>query len=797
MTDTAPLKLPELLLPAGGFDSAIAAIEGGADALYLGFADFSARKQARNFDKTEYRRLHRLAREKGIRLYAALNTVILQDEFEGASALLSFLGRFPPDAVIVQDWGLARLIKERHPGIAIHASTQSAVQGSAAARIARELGASRIVLPRETSLAEMARLRQAEPGLEYETFVHGALCYSFSGLCLASGLVLGRSGNRGECAQLCRSHYGAEVPAAGSQATGNGLAGRSGHWFSCRDLDLGERVGELAAVGISSLKVEGRMKSPEYCFAVASLYRGLLDRLSGTGPNDEEIAARREAARIAFARSPTEAWITERGGASLIDAAYPGHRGASAGRIVSNSRGRLVVDLDGPLGLRDGLLGFERGDPSRPLRFPVLELRDARSGREIVRARAGSRVGLLAESEGQPCTELRPGDELRRISSRELDRKDPSPEEYDMAREELPLKLRFSAAGLAAELVLPHFGGQTVQVEPGLPLPLDLAKTAGGLSRALSLFGESGDADFLLVPTVDPDATVELPPGPDGSPRSCSVSELFIPPSMLKREKNRIYTRCAELVAEAENACSSGSYAASRMPSDHSLSHDNLVQDAPPDRPPRAALVFPRAELASGMPFATARDLAAGTALPSWGGRSWLPLAPLVLDRDGYGLLVQKRVVALLESGQSLVIGLGALHHFPIARALRALCPDAEGRLAFFLDINLYVANDLAFASLSSLVPGVEFAYRYLEFESELEKWDRAFLAPVGPDFEPPLFQSLGCVLKHHVERGTCPIACGKSWSSVLVDRDRRHRVIVEDCVTTLFRIGRIDGRSP
>ena len=179
------------------------------------------------------------------------------------------------------------------------------------------------------------------------------------------------------------------------------------------------------------------------------------------------------------------------------------------------------------------------------------------------------------------------------------------------------------------------------------------------------------------------------------------------------------------------------------------------------------------------------------------GGRSWLPLAPLVLDRDGYGLLVQKRVVALLESGQSLVIGLGALHHFAIVRALRSLCSDANGRLAFFLDINLYIASDLAFSSLSSLLPGVEFAYRYLEFESELEKWDRDFLAPIGPEFEPPLFQSLGCVLKHHIERGTCPSPCDKDWSSILADRDRRYRVIVEDCVTTLFRIGRTAGRGP
>lgn len=775
-------SLPELLLPAGGFDSAIAAIEGGADALYLGFADFSARKQAKNFDRLEYRRLHRLARERGVRLYAALNTVILQDELEGAAGLLAFLGRFPPDAVIVQDWGLARLIKDRHSGIAIHASTQAAVQGVAAARIARELGASRIVLPRETSLAEMARLREEEPGLEYETFVHGALCYSFSGLCLASGLVLGRSANRGECAQLCRSYYSAEDRGAESAASSGAaaLSGRTGYWFSCRDLDLGDRIGELAAAGISSLKVEGRMKSPEYCYAVASLYRGLLDRLAGAAgaPDDDEVAARREAARIAFSRSRTEGWLAERGGSELIDADYPGHRGVSAGRIVSNDRGRLVVDLEGPLGLRDGLLGFEGGDPSRPVKFPVLELRDASSGRELFQARSGSRVWLLAESDKRPCAALRAGDELRRISARELDRKAPSPEEYEPAREELPTRLRFSALGLAAELSLPRLGSQICRIESAGAMPMDLAKSAGGLARALALFEESGEADFRLAPFFDADERIALPPGEGGSPRSCAVSELFVPPSALKREKNRLYAAVADFVAGAELAYALESAGAGGA----------APRAAPSAAPPRAALVFPRDGLPTGLPFALPRDLAGGAALPVWGGRAWLPLAPLVAEREAYARLVRARVAAALGSGASLAVGLGTLHHLALARELRAAFPEAAARLAFFLDFNFYIANGLAYSALSALVPGVEFAYRYLELEGGRAEGGLPSLVPVGPGFEPPLFQSLGCFLKHHLARGACPKDCGKSLSTVLSDRDRRYRVLVEDCVTLLFR---------
>jgi U32 family peptidase len=807
----SPAPSPELLLPAGGFDSAIAAIEGGADALYLGFAEFSARKQARNFDRLEYRRLHRFAREKGVRLYVTINTILLHGELEGAAALLAFLGRFPPDAVLVQDWGLAALIRDRHPGIAIHASTQAAVQGSAAARIARELGASRVVLPRETSLHEMARLHEEEPGIEYEAFVHGALCYSFSGLCLASGLVLGRSGNRGDCAQLCRSYYDAE--GFGREERGPRDSpderGRSGYWFSCRDLELGGRVGELAAAGICSFKVEGRMKSPEYCYAVARYYRGLIDRLKGAGPVDAELEARLRAARTTFSRSPTEGWLFERGGAALIDSAYPGHRGVSAGRIVQLSGVRLILDLSSDLGLHDGLLGFERGDQSRPQRFPALELRDSRSGRELVRAKAGARVEIEVRLEGGRAPDFRPGDELYRISSRELDRKAVSPEEFEPEREELGARLRAGTEGLGAELELPTFDGRRAlqpaetklaTIEAGGALPFDLAKSAGGFERALALFAQSGDADFRLIPSIEREAPVELHAGPDGTRPSCATADLFLPPSALKREKNRIYARAAQLVSEAELAYARESVAlretASSLPA-------GSKREEPTAAPPRAALVFPRDNLPSGMPFATPRDLVEGAALPQWGGRSWLPLAPLVADRDGYALLVRDRVRAALEGapgrsgGAAIVVGIGALHHFGIARDLMTEHPDSGDRLAFFLDFGLYVANDWAYASLASLLPRVEFAYRYIEAaelsldggESRGPRAPSAFLAPIGPGFEPPLFQSFGCFLKHHVLGGSCPEHCARSWSTALADRDRRYRILVEDCVTMLFRL--------
>ncbi len=752
-------RVPELLLPAGGFDAAVAAIEGGADALYLGFADFSARKQARNFDRLEYRRLLGLARARGIRLYAAINTVILDAELDAAAGLLAFLGRFPPDAVIVQDWGLARLIRARHPGIEIHASTQTATQGAAGLRIAAELGASRVVLPRETPLARIRKLREECPEVELETFVHGAHCYSYSGLCLASGLLLGRSGNRGECAQVCRSYYDAE-PA-------EGFAGGRGYWFSCRDLNLSERVAELAEAGVRSFKVEGRMKSPEYCFAVARLYRAAIDGLPA-----EELRLRAEAASIAFSREGTTGWLFGRGGERLIDAGFPGHRGSLAGRILKASGGRATVELSSSLGLRDGLLAFEGQDSAKPLQFSVTGLTDARSGRPLSSARPGDRVEL--DCPGSP----RAGSELRRISDRRMDRPAASPEEYPPATTALPLRLKLEGS-LSAELGLPSFDGRggtegVAPIEAGEPLKVEAARSPGGFIKALALFAEGGEADFRLVPRGGLE----------------ELADLFIPPSALKREKNRIYSRAAAILAERELEYARG------WPRDASLNASRPRGDTGErprvEAPPRARLAFPQELLPAGMPFATPRILREKLALPEFGGASWLPLAPLACEVEEYEELARARILAELSAGSTLFVGVSSTRQVALARRLVDEAGEGLPRLAFFLDVHLYVANRLALAAYDSLVPRLAFAYAYLEapFEPAIAALPGLPpLAPVGEGFTPPLFLSLGCLKKHHACGGSCPPDCGKRWAMKLADRDRRYAAIVEDCVSMLFRL--------
>ncbi|MBL8966140.1 MAG: U32 family peptidase [Spirochaetaceae bacterium] len=808
----------ELLLPAGGLEAGVAAFEGGADAVYLGFTEFSARKAARNFDRDGYRRILALARSTGRRIYVAINTVILEDELVPAVGLLAFLERFPPDAVIIQDWGLARLIRAGFPGLVLHASTQTAVQGLGAARLAKELGATRLVLPRETTIAELAALHAALPELEYEVFAHGALCYSFSGLCLASGRLLGRSGNRGECAQVCRSYYRAE--------SGPGVAGKSGYWFSCRDLSLEDELAPLVAAGAASLKIEGRMKSPEYAYAVARLYRGALDRLAGKpdAPSAEELELRREAARIAFARSPTRAYSRVPSGESLIDARYPGHLGVPAGRILKAERGRALLELASPLGLRDGLLALVPGeDPDalpEALAFGVTEIADAASGRRLVHAVSGGRVEIAA-----PLA-LRPGLELHRVSAREFDRRALSPDAYPFAVERIPGRLSIvpeaapmgnaEAAGAAPRgrirLELEPARGSALVLLDEETLGLERGKNPGGFRKSLALFAESGDADFRLELEFAPEA-LRL-----GS-ESIALADLFVPPSLLKKAKNRLYERASAALVAAERERAAAALdpeprGAAGHASPASPSAGAAVPGAPlgaPVVPPRGFLVFPHPELPSGQPFATPRLLAEGAALPEFAGIPYLPLAPLVADPAAYEKLVEERVRTELASGASLVVGLGGLHHAALARRLASLFP--EGRLSFFGDIHLYVANRHALAAWASIVPRLAFAYHYLEtspanLAAILADLQAADLAPEtgrglpllaglegspavagAPAFEPPLFLSKACLLRHHAAGGACPEPCGKRWSARLADRDRRYLAFVEDCISHLFRL--------
>ena len=249
----------ELLAPAGSFETALSAFESGADAVYLGLDVFSARAQAVNFSAAELSELMTYARAKGRKVYVTFNTLLTDTELEDAVERLAVLEEIAPDALIVQDIGVARVIRKHFPSLPIHASTQLVAHNLEGVLALKELGFTRVVLARELPIEDIRSIVK-RCGCEIEVFVHGALCYSISGLCLFSAMERRRSGNRGRCAYCCRLPY--------SDAYG----GRSLP-FSMKDLRLDDRLDALREAGVTSLKIEGRMKSSLYVSSVVKRYR--------------------------------------------------------------------------------------------------------------------------------------------------------------------------------------------------------------------------------------------------------------------------------------------------------------------------------------------------------------------------------------------------------------------------------------------------------------------------------------------------------------------------------------------
>lgn len=267
------MRKPELLSPAGSFASLEAAIEGGADAVYLGAHSFNARMRAENFSADDMSAALSLCSSYGVRSYVTLNTRLFDDELGDALRLAAELYEKGASALIVADMGLVRLIRRHIPSLEIHASTQLSGHSVADAKALFDAGFSRMVCQREISEKELSYLCENSP-VEIEMFIHGAHCVSFSGQCLMSAVLGGRSGNRGECAQPCRQPYYQN--------------GRRSYPLSLRDMCLAGHMTKIAASGVSSLKIEGRQKSPEYVLGVTKIYRRLLDEERDAAPDEVE-----------------------------------------------------------------------------------------------------------------------------------------------------------------------------------------------------------------------------------------------------------------------------------------------------------------------------------------------------------------------------------------------------------------------------------------------------------------------------------------------------------------------------
>lgn len=321
--------MAELLAPAGSPESLRAAVNAGADAVYIGGRSFGARAYADNPDEKELIAGIEFCHLRGRKLYLTVNTLLKEREL--TQQLYDYLLPYYQnglDGVIVQDFGVVRFIRKYFPGLAVHASTQMTVTSPEGARFLQEQGITRIVPARELSLREITEIIR-ETGIEVETFIHGAMCYSYSGQCLLSSMIGGRSGNRGRCAQPCR------LPYSVMEQTGR----RNGYLLSMRDMCTVDLLPDLIEAGIASFKIEGRMKRPEYTAGVVRIYRKYMDLYSKKGRDGFAVsdADRRELLDLYNRGGFSEGYYRQKNGPAMMAFDRPNHRGTEAARVTGKS----------------------------------------------------------------------------------------------------------------------------------------------------------------------------------------------------------------------------------------------------------------------------------------------------------------------------------------------------------------------------------------------------------------------------------------------------------------------------
>ena len=438
---------PELLAPAGSAEAYFAAVDAGADAVYLGLGKFNARERAENFNLEDLCRVRPHARARGVRLYLAMNTLLTEADLPEAVGLLHQVAPHAPDAIIVADLGLLRILHDFFPRIPVHVSTQAGCASAEAAEEFARLGASRVILERHLRLPEVGRIAARSP-VGVEIFVHGSLCYSYSGKCFFSSYLGGKSGNRGACVQPCRRLYG----------HGGGSAEAV---FSTRDLSLLPLLPEIVPLGIASLKIEGRMRGAEYVAGVVSAYRAALDGIRG-GKAKEGVA---EGMRILSGVIGRESTPGLTGGADPSEVAAggdTGNVGDPLGAVARLSGGWVFVPGSPPVGAGDRLRIQFREDGSGRA-FSAGGLRAADGGLHV-KVPFPVSVGDLLFRIGSPARA-----EFTRRARREMDAIPPEGARFAITASRKSVTLRASYGGGASREHSFRLAGEGGRVDPVPP----------------------------------------------------------------------------------------------------------------------------------------------------------------------------------------------------------------------------------------------------------------------------------------------------------------------------------------
>lgn len=698
----------EILAPGGSFNSSIHAFEAGADAVYIGMSSFSARKGAKNFSPGSLRRLKSYAERHRKKIFVAINTVLKDDELPRVITLLHHLSLIKVDGIILQDPGLAYIMRHNFPHLKMHASTQMAVHNSEGVRILKDEGFSRIILARELTLEEIGKIRSDHRDVELEVFIHGAMCYSFSGICLASGILLGRSGNRGECGQICRTWFD-----------------QGDYFFSANDMKAGTIIKELCNLGIDSLKIEGRLKSPEYVSHTVSYYRAILGGEKATVIKKEE-----KLSSLSFSRDQTGAFFKSAKGESMVNKNYASHTGIPAGKILSSDKGSFRFKTETEISDRDGLLLF-RGRVKHQFALKSTGKKNFYTPGETIEV-------LFPEK-------VEKGDTIFKVSGHDLQLKEYKEESYKPWKTEIAATVYMNDDGI---LLSTEINGETIKIEEKTAPQ----KSTGGkpfqgvLEEKLR---KSGTALFAInrVQLVNTSGLKD--------------DEIFFPLSLLKKLKNAFYVKIEDSLDLI--------FSTSGMEILHSI-EDRLLKNN---------------YLNSAFKIPSRKEMNPGGGLIPFVGKDtkfsesvvFYPLPPLIFHKSDFSELEQSIQNICSDKTRTVAVGINNISHFFFVQRF-----SDENNVLFFTDYCSYIANRACQLFYREKIDKLLFSYYWIESKSEALQSLRTFES----DFNPHLFVSRICY-KLHNKLGICG-NCPKDLTYGLKQIDRDFTVRVKDCITWLFQ---------
>ncbi|NJO79681.1 MAG: U32 family peptidase [Cyanobacteria bacterium RM1_2_2] len=484
------LKRPELLAPAGHWDCAKAAVENGADAIYFGLERFNARMRAQNFTEADLPDLMAFLHRRGVKGYVTLNTLIFPSELAEAEQYLRTIMTAGVDAVIVQDVGICRLIRHLSPDFPIHASTQMTITSAAGVEFAQLLGCQLVVLARECSLKEINKIQQQltdrQIAMPLEVFVHGALCVAYSGQCLTSEALGGRSANRGECAQACRMPY--DLLADGELVE----LGNRKYLLSPQDLAGLAVMPELIQSGVTCLKIEGRLKAPEYVANVTKVYRQAIDRVMDLLQSEEcfdyQILPQDQYdLEMAFSRGLYTGWFGGVNNQQLVHARFGKKRGVYLGEVVQVGKDYVSLKLLAPTKPGDGVV-FDSSHPQA----------QEEGGRIYGVESRGQMVRLTFGKRDLDFSRICVGDKVWKTSDPELDRQLRQSFSSDTPQFQRPIQLEVhGAVDQPLTVIARDQQGHIVQLESAMPLVAAHSKPLTE-QRLQEQFGRLGNTPFGL-----------------------------------------------------------------------------------------------------------------------------------------------------------------------------------------------------------------------------------------------------------------------------------------------------------